>query len=67
MYKFEDYEVTTLIGGTGYFCNAIGLDIRKDNGVLHSEYPTVWGWTRATYLIFNERLYLTCEEPAFYA
>lgn len=68
MLKFEDYRVTPIIGKeTGYFCNAIGHIIFTEIGFLQSQYPAVWGWTMASYIIANERMHLVWEEPNFYA
>ena len=64
MLKFEEHEVTKIIG---YLCNDMGFITYEEGGFLHSEYPTVWGWSSAAYLISDNMLYLSCEEPNFYA
>ena len=68
MFKFEEHKVTKIIGNKiGYFCNDMGFITYEEGGFLQSGYPAVWGWSSATYLIFEDKLHLVYEEVQFYA
>lgn len=68
MLKFEEHEVTKIIGNEiAYSVNDMGFITYEEVGFIQAAYPPVWGWCEATYLISEDKLHLVYEGPQFYA